>query len=152
MLGEKIEIKIARNKDEIQKIFDIRKKVFCGEQNVPEEIEYDEYDKAGNVEHVILLENGNAIGCARLRPVGDDIKLERIAILNEYRSKGYGRAIVKWLVYYCKKRSPKDIYMNAQYYLKNFYSDLGFEPTGEPFEEAGIKHIKMIYKNEKSPF
>ena len=33
--------------------------------------------------------------------------------------------------------------MNAQYYLKNFYKELGFKPVGKPFMEVDIKHIEM---------
>jgi ElaA protein len=36
--------------------------------------------------------------------------------------------------------------MNAQYYLLEYYRKLGFKPKGKPFDEAGIKHIKMVYE------
>ena len=74
------------------------------------------------------------------------MKLERIAVLQGHRGKGYGKETIKWMVEYCKSKNPLTIYMNAQYYLKEFYEYLGFEAEGKPFEEAGIKHIKMVYK------
>lgn len=47
---------------------------------------------------------------------------------------------------YCKRKKVKNIFMNAQYYLKDYYKKLGFKPEGRIFEEAGIKHIKMQLK------
>jgi predicted GNAT family N-acyltransferase len=34
--------------------------------------------------------------------------------------------------------------MHAQYYLKQFYSLLGFAAEGRPFQEARMKHIQMV--------
>jgi predicted GNAT family N-acyltransferase len=33
--------------------------------------------------------------------------------------------------------------LHAQRSAEEFYRGLGFQPTGEPFEEAGISHIEM---------
>lgn len=142
----KIEIKIVETEEELQKTFDIRRKTFCGEQGIPEDEEFDKYDHDPTVEHVLLSEDGVAIGCARILPIDGKLKIERISLLIEYRGKGYGKALVAWLADYCKAKNPEEIYINAQYYLEGFYEHLGFEKSGEPFEEGGVKHIKMIFK------
>jgi len=36
------------------------------------------------------------------------------------------------------------VIVNAQIYIQNLYLKLGFEPMGEPFEEAGILPVKMV--------
>lgn len=142
----KLIIREIKDKNELDEIFRIRKEVFVKGQNVPKELEIDgEDDKAT---HIIVLLNNKAIGCARIRFVDNKCKLERIAILNEYQGKGYGKKLVQFLIKFCMSKKKK-IYMYAQYYLKDFYSDLGFKEKGEIFEEAGIKHIEMVYEMKK---
>ena len=42
------------------------------------------------------------------------------------------------------KFNPCTITLNAQYQLVNFYTTFGFTKIGKTFNEANIKHIKMI--------
>ena len=35
------------------------------------------------------------------------------------------------------------ITISAQYYLLDFYKKFGFQPIGEPYDDAGVKHIRM---------
>jgi len=143
-MEDKLIIREIKNKKELEKVFIIRKEVFVRGQNVPEEMEIDgEDDKAI---HIIVLLKNKPIGCARIRITDNKAKLERISVLAEYRGKGYGKDLVKFLVKFCLDKKVREIYMHAQYYLKNFYSDFGFIERGEIFDEAGIKHIEMVYK------
>ena len=139
-----LEIKKVCSQDELNKVFDIRKKVFILEQNVPADLEMDNFDSAST--HFIVLYKSKPIGCARIR-TNDKAKLERIAILKEYRNKGYGTDLVNFLIDYCKQQNINDIYLHSQYFTIAFYKKFGFESVGKEFFEAGIRHIKMIYKN-----
>ena len=139
-----LRVKKVENKHELEQVFNIRKNVFIEEQNVPTEIEMDEFDNIA--EHFIAYLNDKPIGCARIR-FNDHLKLERIAIIKEYREKGFGTQLTKYLIKYSLKRNESDIIMHSQYYAKDFYKKFGFVEVGEPFYEAGIKHIKMILKN-----
>jgi len=130
-------VKKVENKEELQKVFDIRKKVFIKEQNVPENIEMDSYDKTSK--HFIAYLDDIAIGCARIRK-NDYIKLERIAIIKKYRNKGYGKKLTEWLIKYC---NHKKIVIHSQIYAADFYEKFGFKRVGDIFDEAGITHIKM---------
>ena len=114
-------------------------------QNVPEELEIDGEDDSAT--QIIVLLGKKPIGCARIRMVDNKAKLERISILEAYRGKGYGKDLVKFLIKFCLDKKLKEIYMYAQYYLKTFYSTLGFKERGKVFDEAGIKHIEMVYSN-----
>jgi len=143
-MGVKLTIREIENKKELEEIISIRKEVFVKEQNVPEGMEIDgEDDKAI---HVIVLLGKKPIGCARIRIIDNRAKLERISILKEYRGNGYGKDLVEFLIKFCLDKKVKEIYMHAQYYLKDFYSDLEFVESGSVFAEAGIKHIEMVYK------
>ncbi|MBI3035577.1 GNAT family N-acetyltransferase [Candidatus Woesearchaeota archaeon] len=141
-----IKVRLAKNKKELMMVFKIRKIVFIKEQNVSKNIERDEFDKTAK--HFALYYKNRPVGCARIRFINRKAKLERIAVLKEYRGKGFGKIIVDYLIKYCKKKKMKKIFMNAQYYLKDYYKKLGFKPKGIIFEEAGIKHIKMYFGNK----
>jgi ElaA protein len=92
----------------------IRRKVFVEEQGVASDEEWDEHDAAGAATlHFVALENGRAVGCARLRAHGEGAKLERVAVLH------------------------------AQTAVIPFYERLGWRAQGPEFDEAGIPHRKM---------
>ncbi|MGF3554706.1 MAG: GNAT family N-acetyltransferase [Thermoplasmatota archaeon] len=137
-----LKIKIVKSKNEFNEILNIRETVFIKEQNVPKEIEMDDFDKESEL-FIVYLKN-KPIGCARIRKINDYAKLERIAILKEYRGKGYGKALTNFLIGYCKKKGFKKIKLHSQVYVANFYKKLGFKTIGKKFLEADIEHIQMI--------
>jgi predicted GNAT family N-acyltransferase len=140
-------LKIAESKEDLNKVFQIRDIVFCDEQKVPKDLEKDSCDAIA--EHFLMLLKNKPIGCARIRFNGNEAKLERIAILKEYRGKGLGRPLMKCLIDYCKMKNAKQIYMHAQYHAKGFYEKTGFIAKGKPFIEADIKHVEMVYEAKK---
>ena len=124
-------------------MIDIRYKVFIVGQDCPyeEEIVLLEEKEA---KAFLIYKNDTPIGTIRYRKLEEGIKLERFAILNEYQKQGYGRKVITFLVeMLAHEYNPVLIYFNAQYHLKDFYSSIGFNPVGETFMEAGIKHIRM---------
>lgn len=142
-----VKIILAKNKRDLADIFRIRETIFIKEQNVPKNLECDKFDD--DASHILLLYGNKPVGCGRIRFYNNRAKLERIAILKSHRNKGFGKILVNFMVKYCKGRHSKDIFMNSQYYLKGYYSKLGFKARGKPFMEAGIKHIKMHYEKQK---
>ena len=125
------------------KMLDIRHKVFVDGQNIKYEDEFVENEEKEAKSFLITL-NENAIGTIRYRIVNDEYKIERFAILNEYRGKGYGKEAFNFFAELIAARNnPCTITFNAQEYLIDFYEGLGSETEGEIFEEAGIKHIRM---------
>jgi len=84
------------------------------------------------------------VGCLRFNQLSSDtVKLERIAVLPQFRGLGIGKLLVNGAVSEAQKRGIRNITMHAQFYLLDYYRGLGFEPDGELFFEAGIKHIAM---------
>jgi predicted GNAT family N-acyltransferase len=141
---DKIKIRKVRNKSELNKAFKIRTTVFVEEQNVPLDLEIDGLDT--EAEHFIFYLKDKPIGCARLRTDKDFAKLERIAIIIEYRCKGYGKQLTNFLIDYCKQKKYKEIRLHSQTNVLDFYKKLGFKPVGKNFFEAGIEHIEMRRK------
>ena len=135
-----LKIQLVKTKKEYKDILEIRKKVFVEEQNVPFniEIEHEEDSK-----HVICFVDQLAVGTGRWRKTKNGIKLERFAVLTDFRNKGIGKEIVNFIL--SEISSNNTIYLHAQEAVVNFYKKLGFKVSGKKFYEAGILHSKMIY-------
>ncbi|MAC95714.1 MAG: GNAT family N-acetyltransferase [Flavobacteriales bacterium] len=119
----------------------IRDKVFVQEQNVAEEEEFDEFEDESL--HYLLTEGNKAIGTARWRHIGNKVKLERFAVLKEYRGKGYGDFLVKTVLKDALKEG-KTIYLHAQLKAIPLYERSGFKKVGDLFMECDIEHYKMV--------
>lgn len=126
----------------LQRAFDIRVKVFVDEQGVDRDLEYEHEEEST---HFIALVDDEEAGTARWRKTEKGIKLERFAVLPDFRSAGVGRELVKAVLNDIDTKAQK-IYLHAQSQVVDFYKKQGFEPEGEEFEEAGIKHFKMVLK------
>lgn len=119
----------------------IRDKVFVQEQNVAEEEEFDEFEDESL--HYLLYVDNKAIGTARWRHIGNKVKLERFAVLKEYRGKGYGDFLVKTVLIDALKEG-KTIYLHAQLKAIPLYERSGFKKVGDLFMECDIEHYKMV--------
>ena len=118
----------------------IRNKVFIEEQNINKKLEYD--DKKVNAIYIVAKINLLAIGTARYRSTEVGLKLERFAVLKEYRGLGVGKSLVSFLINTLK--SEKNLYLNSQKEVAGFYKKLGFKIRGDVFYEAKIPHYKMV--------
>jgi len=139
-----IEIKKFRFKDEVlmKKAHKIRYDVFVIGQDCPEELEW-EFEEEST--HFLLIENNIPLATARHRKTENGYKLERFAVLSQARGKGFGMLILKTILEDIKESNALK-YMHAQEQVIPFYEKVGFEKSGNIFEEAGIMHYKMEYK------
>lgn len=137
-----VTVKKITNPAELQKAFDIRTKVFVEEQGVDQRLEYEHEDES---HHFLAEINGEPAGTARWRETEKGIKLERFAVFPDKREMKVGEALVGAVLNDIKGASKK-IYLHAQSQVVDFYKKYGFEPEGEEFEEAGIKHYVMVLK------
>lgn len=129
--------------DEAVALRDIRTAVFIYEQQVPEDLEWDEFDPVSL--HVLALNsNDQPIGTARLLPDGH---IGRMAVLKEWRGKGVGSAMLQRILEESSHRCMQKAMLNAQIAAIKFYEKFGFQVSGEEFMEAGIPHIKMILQS-----
>jgi len=92
-------------------------------------------------------ETGGLVAVARILPPGGKHPLPsigRIAVAQQARGTGYGRAIVADALSEAQRRYPgSPIQLDAQAHLEKFYASFGFARVGEPFDEDGIPHISM---------
>lgn len=124
----------------------IRKKVFIEEQDCPPEEEWDGHDDTSR--HVLGRVDGRAVATARWRtvPHGEEIvaKLERFAVLPEFRGRGHGTVLVRHVLEDARRAGFDAFLVHAQDHLEDWYEDLGFSSTGRTFEEAGRPHVEMV--------
>jgi predicted GNAT family N-acyltransferase len=140
-----IEVKHITEPDQLKKAFHIREIVFVQEQGVPAEEEYDSHETISR--HFLALADGEPCGTARWRYTDKGIKLERFAVLEAYRSRKVGSALVKAVLDDIKNQESsknKMLYLHAQLTAMPLYSKFGFKPIGDMFEECHIKHYKMV--------
>ena len=117
----------------------VRIAVFIVEQNIPEELEWDEFDATSM--HVIAEDGaGSPVGCGRLLPDGH---IGRMAVISDWRGRGVGAAMLERLVALARTRGNGHALLNAQSHAIPFYARFGFTPVGQPFMEAGIAHQAM---------
>ena len=138
-----VNVKIVESDNEKESVISIRRIVFIQELNIPEHMEID--DNEDLAIYVLAKIEGKNVGTARWRETNSGIKLERFAVLSQYRSYGVGTAMSKFILKQLDQ--SKLIYLNAQESAISFYEKLGFDSTGSMFDEVGIAHQKMIYPN-----
>ena len=140
-----------KNQSDKAKAFEIRSLVFCEEQKVSKEIEFDGLDQFCN--HYLAKINELPIGTARVREQKKGtFKIERMAVLKRYRKKGVGKAIIKKILkHYLNLNNINKLILNSQIEAKDFYKKFGFVEVGKEFVEANIRHQKMIYEAKMVP-
>lgn len=119
----------------------IRRIVFVKEQNVTEEIEFDEFED--EAVHYLVYCGQTPVATGRYRIAGKFVKLERFAVLQHFRGTGAGAFLTNALLDIVK-RINLPVYLHAQEHAVDFYKKFGFEIQGDAFDEAGIVHYKMV--------
>jgi predicted GNAT family N-acyltransferase len=140
-----IQVYRAQNEQEVNTAFSIREQVFVLEQQVPREAENDAFEPTAS--HYVATCEGVPCGAARWRVTDQGIKLERFAVLQQYRNRNVGAELLKLVLQDVQAvQAGQKIYLNAQLPAVNFYRRHGFVTEGDMFTECDIQHYKMVYK------
>ena len=134
-------LKLDINDKNFSIIRDIRKNVFTDELGILESELFDEYDKV--CDHFIIFDGKTAVGVVRFVQIKQDIKLERMAILQEFRTKNHGKNCISQLREYYKSKNYSKMFLDSIYSVRNFFKKCGFIEEGEIFQRVGIDHIRM---------
>ena len=122
----------------------VRNAVFVEEQNVPEELEYDEHDLVA-VHILVSTKEGEPVATARLVKKERGISvLGRMAVVVEHRGEGIARFVLSELLRFARRRHDVTVMLHAQSHAVGFYRKMGFKIEGKPFLEASISHMKMV--------
>ncbi len=137
-----IEVNKVDSGKQLDAVFSIRQVVFVEEQRVDPALEYDEFEETST--HFIAYVDKVPAGTARWRKTPNGIKLERFAVLKNFRNKGVGGELIQTVL--DDLPSKMDVYLHSQVKACNLYKRFGFVQEGQQFEEANIQHYKMTLK------
>ncbi|MCH5465390.1 GNAT family N-acetyltransferase [Levilactobacillus tujiorum] len=127
-----------------QDALQIRKDVFIAEQEIDPQVELDGTDE--DKMHYVGYVDDQPVTTARIDMLaGNRVKIQRVATEKTARHHGYAGELIKQIIVDAKKSDVTRVELDAQLTAMAFYQELGFEPIGEPFEEAGIQHRTARY-------
>ena len=97
--------------------------------------------------HVLGLADGLPAATLRLRFVEDKIKIERFAVLKDYRSQGVGAAMMvetlKLIEGLKERMQITKAVLSAQEAVIPFYQKFGFSVCSDTYMDANIPHKDM---------
>lgn len=141
-----MEIVPVTNEQELEECLDLRIQVFVVEQGVPMEEELDEWDTPTACRHLLIREEGRVAATGRLRSYDEaTAKLQRIAVRQDLRGKGYGKLVIEQLEAIARQDGFARAMLDAQCQAEEFYAKLGYRTLSpETFLDAGIPHVRMV--------
>jgi ElaA protein len=130
----------------LYEILKLRVNVFVVEQECPYP-ELDDLDQQSV--HIECEEDGKTLAYARLVPAGakyDIPSIGRVIVHPEARGRGLAKELMAHCMdYILSVWQAKEIQLQGQVYLQEFYQSLGFQPISEAYDEDGIPHVDMKY-------
>lgn len=139
---DELKIKIIETTEELRNAKEIRMKVFQQEQRISASTDLDGRDIEAT--HIVAYINEMPVGTTRVRRLYDgSAKIERMAVLREFRQRGIGDQILKYAIDLLRDNHIKIARLSSQERVKGFYQRLGFKEVGDIFDKAGIRHIMM---------
>jgi len=127
--------------DDLSICHHIRRVVFIQEQGISEADEMDNRD--AEAAHFLIHQDGAPVGTARAFIEGETIKIGRVAVLQDCRGKGAGKALMQGVLDWAKARGLSSAKLDAQIAVVPFYERLSFVASGPEFDDAGIPHRYM---------
>ena len=145
---------VAKNQNDIDLCLKIRRTVFIEEQNVPEELEIDEFDTfSASCIHFMIYDEDNLIGTFRIiSEKQNEAHLQRFCILKEYRGRDFGKNALQCADAFCLSNGYSRITLNSQCHAIKFYEKSGYTVVSDVFDDAGIPHVTMIKELDTQDF
>jgi predicted GNAT family N-acyltransferase len=138
-----ITVRLAETKADVDQCLRLRWTVFVEEQGVPPSLELDQHDARGAL-HALAFLDGVPCGAGRLVLLENGLaKIGRMAVVDDARGQGAGRAILGFLEQEARRRGAKLLTLGAQTRAQRFYEKLGYRAEGPVFDDAGIPHVRM---------
>lgn len=120
----------------------IRQEVFVEGQGVPITIEID--DNEAKCLHLVYYKDKEPLATCRLLPLdAKTVILQRMAVRAAYQGQQLGKQLLLKALAIAKDKGFTEMTLHSQQHAQDFYAKFGFEPYGQPFDEAGIPHITM---------
>lgn len=133
--------------DNLHDALQLRSRVFVLEQGPY--LDVDGHDRAAW--HLLGRDPGKPL-LAYLRVVDPGVKYDepsigRVVTAPEVRGTGLGRQLMREGLAGCARHWPgRAVRISAQARLKRFYAELGFASVGNEYQEDGIPHLEMLWR------
>jgi predicted GNAT family N-acyltransferase len=136
-----IEVRPARDDEELSAALALRHAVFVVEQQVPVADEIDGRD--GGALHLVAVEDGTVVATCRLLGDGATIKLSRMAVAPSARRRGIASALLDEAEQRARRQGAQRLALSAQTEALGLYERAGYSAYGDRFMDAGIEHLMM---------
>ncbi len=120
-------------------IWRLRQDVFVVEQACPYP-DLDGRDSEPGTVHVVMREDGDVIGYARVLDDGEVWRIGRVVLAPAARGRGLADRLMAASLEACPGRP---VVLDAQSPLVGWYAGFGFAVDGDEFLEDGIPHVPM---------
>ncbi|MBO6763468.1 MULTISPECIES: GNAT family N-acetyltransferase [Alphaproteobacteria] len=128
--GTVIEVTVARTLDQVVMAMTLRGVIYLGEQEAPYAEEYDGNDLVA-ASHLIAWKGREPVGVLRLRWFADFAKVERAAVLQQYRRDGVMRVLMQEALRYSARRGYRRVIGHAQLNRVKYWRTHGFRVRPE---------------------
>ena len=136
-----VEVRPARDGDELEQALALRMRVFTGEQGVDRSADQDAHDRESV--HVVAVEDGRVIGTCRVFMRDGVARLGRMVVEASARGRGIGARLIEEAERSAAEAGAAMVRLHAQTAAVTFYARAGYTEVGEPFVEEGIDHVTM---------
>jgi len=134
-------LKLNFDDQEFSHIRDIRETVFTNELGISKQELFDKNDET--CDHFLIFDGKEIAGSVRILSIDNLVKLERMAILKDFRTKNYGKNCIFQLKEYYSEHGFSQIILDSIYDIRDFYKKCGFIEVGNVFDRVGLPHITM---------
>jgi len=137
-----VQITSAQTDSEFDTVFKLRAEILQKELQIPEEADIDGFDHIAN--HFLVYVDAKPVGTARWRmTLGRKIKLERFAVLPEFRAQGVGRLMLNHILGQVSDLGM-EVFLEAHSDVVPFYERNGFVADGPSYNVSDIPHQRMV--------
>jgi ElaA protein len=117
----------------------LRQQVFVVEQQSPYP-DLDGRDLEPTTRHLLVTEDGELVACLRVLDDGTHARIGRVAVAATARGRGLARDLMAAAL---AEIGDREIRLDAQTGLTDWYAGYGFEVSGPEFVEDGVAHRPM---------
>jgi len=130
---------------ELHDILKLRQDIFIIEQNC---IYPDIDNNDEGAYHLLAMEDGKVIGCARILNKGvtfDEAAIGRVVVPESHRGRGIAKEMMlRAMAFVRDEMKETRIKLSAQTYIVPLYEAVGFHIVSEEYLEDDIPHVDML--------
>lgn len=122
-----------------QDILNIRQQVMYPHKDI-DFVKLSDDDKAL---HIGVFENNTLMSAMSIFIEERDVQFRKLATRIDMQNKGYGSALMKWLIDYAMDMKLERLWCNARVEAAAFYSRFGYKKTEKYFSKDGVDYVIM---------